>query len=112
MPAPADTGRYEVSVWMNGKMPEGYGNMQVKQYANGTLVDHQVADARHSTEIDGDWVRVAVPIRVQPGVDRLEVLYDNSELLVDDLLIRPLDTDVYWVDERNRLLLNGYSLEP
>ncbi len=112
VPAPADTGRYEVSVWMNGKMPEGYGNMQVKQYANGALVDHQVADARHSTEIDGDWVRVAVPIRVQSGVDRLEVLYDNSELLVDDFLIRPLDTDVYWVDERGRLILNGYSLEP
>lgn len=112
VPTPADTGRYEVSVWMNGKMPEGYGNMQVKQYANGALVDHQVADARHSTEIDGDWVRVAVPIRVKPNVDRLEVLYDNSELLVDDFLIRPLDTDVYWFDNRHRLILNGYSLEP
>lgn len=112
VPAPADTGRYEVSVWMNGKMPEGYGNMQVKQYANGALIDHQVADARHSTEIDGDWVRVAVPIHIKPGTDRLEVLYDNSELLVDDFLIRPLDTDVYWFDAKRRLILNGYSLEP
>lgn len=111
LPAPADTGRYEVSVWMNGKMEDGFGNMQVKQYANGVLVDHQVADARLSTEIDGDWVRVAVSILVKPSTDRLEVLYDNSDLLVDDLLIRPLDTDVYWFDKRCRLLLNGYYLE-
>lgn len=111
LPAPADTGRYEVSVWMNGKMEDGFGNMQVKQYANGGLVDHQVADARLSTEIDGDWVRVAVVILVKPGVDRLEVLYDNTDLLVDDLLIRPLDTDVYWFDKRRRLILNGYYLE-
>ncbi|MGY2130893.1 hypothetical protein ACW9KT_01605 [Hymenobacter sp. HD11105] len=111
VPAPADTGRYEVSVWLNGKMPEGYGNMQVKQYANGALVDHQVADARHSTEVDGDWLRIVVPIRVQPTTDRLEVLYDNSELLVDELMIRPLDTDVYWYDQQKRLIMNGYSLE-
>ncbi|GAB2459361.1 hypothetical protein GCM10011375_09120 [Hymenobacter qilianensis] len=112
VPAPADTGRYEVSVWIHGKMDEGYGNMQVKQYADGALIDHQLADARLSTDIDGDWVRVALPIRVKPRVDRLEVLYDNSELLVDDLLIRPLDTDVYWYDEQRRLILNGYSIEP
>jgi hypothetical protein len=98
-------------VWLNGKMPEGYGNMQVKQYANGAIIDHQVADARHSTEIDGDWLRIVVPIRVQPNTDRLEVLYDNSELLVDELMIRPLDTDVYWYDQQKRLIMNGYSLE-
>lgn len=110
VPTPADTGRYEISVWMNGKMAYGFGNMQVKQYANGSQVDHQVTDARLSTEIDGDWVRVAVPIKIKPGVNRLEVLYDNADLLVDDLLIRPLDTDVYWSDH-GRLILNGYSLD-
>lgn len=110
VPTPADTGRYEVSVWMNGKMAYGFGNMQVKQYINDLQVDHQVTDARLSTEIDGDWVRIAVPIRIKSGVDRLEVLYDNTDLLIDDLLIRPIDTDVYWYD-KGRLILNGYSLE-
>ena len=32
LPAPADTGRYEASVWINGKTEYGYGNMQVKLY--------------------------------------------------------------------------------
>jgi hypothetical protein len=111
VPAPADTGRYEVSAWVNGKMAYGYGNMQVKQYAHGEQVDHQVVDGRTLTEFSGDWARIAVPIRIKAGTDRLEVLYDSEDLLVDDLLIRPLDTDVYWYDKEKKLVLNGYQLE-
>ncbi|WP_400192623.1 hypothetical protein [Hymenobacter sp. B81] len=110
LPAPADTGRYEVSVWVNGKTAYGYGNLQVKLYAGGQQVDHQVADGRLCTEISGDWLRLAVPVRVVPGVNRVEVLHDSHDLLADDLLIRPLDTDVYWRDAQGRPVLNGYQL--
>ena len=115
VPAPADTGRYEVSVWLNGHTAYGFGNMQVKQYANGQMVNQAVLSSGQSTEISGDWVRVVVPIRVRPGTDRLEVLYENRDLLVDDLLIRPLDTDVYYYvgkGEGRRLVKNTYDLSP
>jgi hypothetical protein len=111
LPAPADTGHYEVSVWVNGKTLYGVGNLQVKQYANDQQVDHQVADARVCSEISGEWLRMVVPIRVKAGVTRLEVLYDSRDLLADDLLIRPLDTDVYWLDPKGRPVLNGYLLQ-
>ncbi|UYZ58519.1 hypothetical protein [Hymenobacter latericus] len=110
VPAPADTGKYEVSLWMHGMMDHSFGNMQVKQYMGNDMIDHQVTDGHRTTEIDGVWVRVAVPIRVRPGTTRLEVLYDNKDLLVDDLLIRPIDTDVYWRTAAGQLVLNGYRL--
>jgi hypothetical protein len=111
LPAPADTGHYEVSVWVNGKTLYGVGNLQVKQYADDQQVDHQVADARVCSEISGEWLRMVVPIRVKAGITRLEVLYDSRDLLGDDLLIRPLDTDVYWLDPKGRPVLNGYLLQ-
>lgn len=114
LPQPADTGRYEASVWVNGKMPYGFGNLQIKLYdAAGTEIDHQVADAAPSTEIAGDWVRVAVPFRRPPNAKRLVVLYDSRELLADDLLVRPLDTDVYYyAGPGHRLVKNTYPLGP
>jgi hypothetical protein len=110
LPMPADTGRYEVSVWVNAQTAYGLGNMQVKVYHQGQLLSIQATDARHTTEISGDWVRVAVEFRRPAEADRLEVLYESRDLVADDLLIRPLDTDVYWRAARGQLVLNGYSL--
>ena len=94
---PGDTGRYEASVWMNARMEHNLGNMQVKVFdAAGQLLDHQVADARFGTEILGEWQRVVVPFYRAPGATRVTVLYQTRDLLADDLLIRPLDTDVYY----------------
>lgn len=111
LPTPADTGRYEVSMWVNAKTAYGIGNMQVKQYAQDEMLDHQVVDGRLCTEIDGDWVRLVIPIRVKSGITRLEVLYDSQDLLADDLLIRPADTDVYWLTPQQTPILNGYRLQ-
>lgn len=112
LPTPADTGRYEASVWVNARTGYGLGGMQVKVYGQGAMLELQAADARHVTDVDGDWVRVVVPFRRPPGADRIEVLYENRDLLADDLLIRPLDTDVYWRDAKGQPVLNGYSLAP
>ncbi len=116
LPMPADTGRYEASVWLYGKSDYGFGNMQVKLYdATGQELDHQTADARHATEVLGDWVRVVVPFRRSPQAVRLEILYDNRDLLVDDLLVRPLNTDVYYyvgTGARRQLIKNTYPLNP
>lgn len=112
LPMPADTGRYEASVWVNATTAYGLGNMQVKLYHDTEQLDHQVADARISTEIQGDWIRVAVVFRRPPTANRIEVLYDNHDLLADDLLIRPLTTDVYWLDQHHEPVLNGYPLAP
>ena len=114
LPQPADTGRYEAAVWVRGNLPYGYGNLQVKLYdAANRELDHQVADGALSTEVAGDWLRVAVPFRRGPAARRIEVLYDNRALVADDLLIRPLDTDVYqYAEPGHRLAKNTYLLGP
>ena len=110
LPMPADTGRYEASVWVNAQTGYGLGNFQVKLYRGDELLEHQVGDTRISTDIIGNWVRVAVQFSRPPAANRLELLYENQDLLADDLLVRPLDTDVYWRDAQGQLVLNGYPL--
>ncbi len=114
LPMPADTGRYEASAWMYAKSAYGFGNMQIKQYdAAGQEVDHQTTDARHTTEVLGDWVRIVVPFRRLPQAVRLEILYDNRDLLIDDLLVRPVNSDVYYYvgsGTHRRLIKNTYPL--
>ena len=110
LPMPADTGRYEAAVWVNAQTAYGLGNMQVKVYHQGELLSLQATDSRHTTEVSGDWVRIAVEFRRPAGADRIEIIYESRDLLADDLLIRPLDTDVYWHDGQGQLILNGYPL--
>ena len=115
VPAPADTGRYEASVWMNGKSDYGYGNMHVKVYNAKGEATEAVVDGRKATEVLGNWVRVIVPFRVTPGIVRIEVIYQNRDLLADDLLIRPVNTDVYYyvgTGSHRRLIKNTYPLTP
>jgi hypothetical protein len=115
LPAPADTGRYEAAVWMYGKSAYGYENMHVRLYDATGLVGEEVADGRKAMEVQGDWVRVVVPFHVRPGITRIEALYQNRDLLVDDLLIRPINTDVYYyvgTGNRRRLVKNTYPLTP
>ena len=114
LPTPGDTGRYEVSLWVNAQMAYGLGNMQVKQFVGDAMTDQQVVGSNATTEVDGDWVRVTVPIRVKAGTNRLMVLYECHDLLADDLLIRPVDTDVYYYTvpaSQRRLVKNTYLLE-
>ncbi|MCB2409192.1 hypothetical protein [Hymenobacter lucidus] len=110
LPTPADTGRYDASIWINGKLDYGYGFLKVKQFSKGNQVAEQFSDGRLATEIQGDWLRMSVVFRPLPDVDRIEVLYGNRDLLADDLLIRPLNTDVYWYDSRQQPVFNGYPL--
>ncbi len=115
VPMPADTGKYEISVWINGKTAYGVGSMLARQYVGVEVVDQQAVSALPSTEIDGDWFRVVLPIRMRPGVSRLEVQYENRDLLADDLLIRPVDTDVYYYSRPGQprsLSKNTYPLYP
>jgi len=112
VPAPADTGRYEASIWMNSHMAYSLGNLQVVQFVGGQQTDHQVVDAHVATEVDGQWMRIVIPFRVRPGTTRLQVVYDNQDLLADDFMIRPVDTDVYYYvgDKKRQLVKNGYRL--
>ena len=115
LPTPADTGRYEASVWINGKTDYGFGNMRVKLYDANGGAGETVVDARKAIEVMGDWVRIVVPFRVRPGITRIEVLYENRDLLADDLLIRPVNTDVYYyvgTGSNRQLIKNTYPLTP
>lgn len=96
VPAPADTSRYEIAIWINGKTGYSLGSMLARQYIGDQTVDEQGVAAAQATDVDGDWVRVVLPIRMRPGVSRLEITYESRDLLADDFLIRPLDTDVYY----------------
>ncbi|MDO7850768.1 hypothetical protein [Hymenobacter convexus] len=114
LPLPADTGRYEVSVWVNIKNQYGNGNLQINLFsADGRQLEHKGADGRVATELDGPWLRVVLPFNRPADATRLEVLYDSRDLLADDLLVRPVDTDVYYyvpTPSGRQLVKNTYLL--
>ncbi|PJJ48479.1 glycosyltransferase family protein [Hymenobacter chitinivorans] len=110
LPTPTDTARYEASVWVNGKLDYGYGVLRVKQFNGNSEVSDHAVDGRLTTEVDGDWVRLQVVFRPAPGVNRIQVIFGGRDILADDLLIRPLTTDVYWYDSRRQPVLNTYPL--
>ncbi len=115
VPAPADTGRYEAAVWVYGKSDYGFGNMRVRTYDAHGQTDEAVIDGRKSTEIQGEWVRMVVPFWVRPGTTRLEVLYQNRDLVADDFLLRPVNTDVYYpvgTGAGRKMVKNTYPLRP
>jgi hypothetical protein len=115
LPTPADTGRYEASVWIYGKTDYGYGYLKVITYQGQQELSSQYMDGYVATEISHDWLRINVPFRMPAGADRVQILCGNRDLLADDFILRPLDTDVYYQVNKGgklRLVKNGYLLEP
>ncbi|GAB3827416.1 hypothetical protein GCM10028821_11130 [Hymenobacter jeollabukensis] len=94
--APADTGRYEASIWIQATRAHGLGNFQAKTFdGQGQQQEHTYVNNALSTDIYHGWVRVAVPVHVRPDTRRLQLLVDNPDLAADELLIRPAGTDVF-----------------
>ncbi|WP_139255158.1 hypothetical protein [Hymenobacter psychrophilus] len=110
-PAPSDTGRYEISAWVRATLREGLGTMQVSVFdQQNQRIAELLGSPSNSTDIYAGWVRTAVQVRLPANTARVEVgWFDNRELQVDNLLMRPLDTEVFW-QSGPRVVCNNFPL--
>jgi hypothetical protein len=49
-------------------------------------------------------------VHLRNPANRVVVEMNGADIVVDDLLIRPRSTNVYWLDQRGKLVLNGFPL--
>ncbi len=109
--APTDTATYELSLWAYAKTTDWLPAFTYQQFtADGQQVEQVNESLNRSTEISGDWVRYSTVIHLRNPANRISVQIDGDDIIVDDLLIRPRGTRVYWLDAQGQLVLNGFPL--
>ena len=110
---PTDTATYELSIWAYAKTSDWLPGVLYRQLdAAGQEVERVDEQLKTSTEISGDWVRFSTIIHLKNPANRITVESGGNDLVVDDLLIRPRSTSVYWLDQRGQPVLNGFPLGP
>ena len=108
---PTDTATYELSIWAYAKTSDWLPGVLYRQLdAAGQEVERVDEQLKTSTEISGDWVRFSTIIHLKNPANRITVESGGNDLVVDDLLIRPRSTSVYWLDQRGQPVLNGFPL--
>ena len=108
---PTDTATYELSIWAYAKTSDWLPGVLYRQLdAAGQEVERVDEQLKTSTEISGDWVRFSTIIHLKNPANRITVESGGNDLVVDDLLIRPRSTNVYWLDQRGQPVLNGFPL--
>lgn len=108
---PTDTATYELSIWAYAKTSDWLPGLLYRQYdAAGQEVEKVDEQLKTSTEISGDWVRYSTIIHLKNPANRIAIESGGKDLVVDDLLIRPRTTNVYWLDQRGQPVLNGFPL--
>jgi hypothetical protein len=106
-----DTATYELSIWAYAKTSDWLPGVLYRQRdSNGKEVELVDDQLKRSTEISGDWVRFSTIIHLKNPNNRITIESGGSDLVVDDLLIRPRTTNVYWLDQQGQLVLNGFPL--
>jgi hypothetical protein len=108
---PTDTATYELSIWAHAKTTEWLPGIIYRQFSPDgqpvEVVDQQFKQLR---EISGEWVRFSTVVHLRNPANRVTVEMNGADIVVDDLLIRPRSTNVYWLDQRAKLVLNGFPL--
>lgn len=108
-----DSTTYELSVWAYAKTSEWLPSVSFRQLdANGQEVERHDQSMKESTEIHGDWVHFSLEFKLKDPANHVVVEASGDDLVMDDLLIRPLSTTVYWLDSQQQPVLNGFPLAP
>lgn len=112
-PLPTDTATYELSYWQWLGAPGGLPWVEVSQHSpTGERLEMVSADFREAVEISGQWIRMNVVFRLTRPNNRVRVLiHADTRYVIDDLLIRPRTTPVWWLAADGRTVVyNGYPL--
>jgi hypothetical protein len=113
LPGATDSTTYELSVWAYAKTTDWLPYVSFRQLdAGGQEVERREESLKGSSEIHGDWVRYSMEFKLKAPGNHIVVEGGGDDFVFDDLLIRPIATNVYWLDARQQPVLNGFPLAP
>jgi len=104
---------YTMSVWTridNKKYGMGWFTCEVKDNLGHTIFK-ETPDTRRSNDVHGSWIRTEMIFPVKENCT-IKVEFDtNREIIIDELLIRPSNTDIIYRDSFSKqILYNGYLI--
>ncbi len=108
----ADTARtYDVLVWAYAPTTDWLPIVTLRQLTpSGGPIEYYDANLNVATEVVGQWVGQHFRVRLLDPANHLDVRVSGLDYAVDDLLIRPLSTNVYWQAADGTPVRNGYPM--
>lgn len=80
--------------------------------AQGELVDSKDMLVDDALEAKGEWIACQLDFRLQASGNRCAFYFANSEWYIDELLLRPVQRNVYYrLPQSSTWLYNGYPLK-
>ncbi|MEZ4886575.1 MAG: hypothetical protein R3E32_17720 [Chitinophagales bacterium] len=106
--------QYIASVWV--KSDDKYAafpDFSYKQFnLDNAEVDQVYFDPKERLDIYKDWVRADHVFTLQNADNPIRIVLIAEDIVADELLIRPLSTNVYYpLSQSNRFMLNGYVID-
>jgi hypothetical protein len=110
---PTDTATYELSIWAYARNNDWLPVINYRQLSpDGQQVEQLSQTLNQSMEVSGSWVRFSTVVHLRNPANRIIVEMSGNDIIVDDLLIRPRTSNVYWQSAAGQLVFNGFPLYP
>jgi len=98
---------YELSLWAYGKIKNLPQLKLQLSDQNGKLLSEKSIFFNATTEILNDWLNCSYTFNLPAGRVKLTLTSKTKKALVDDLLLRPVDTDVYFYGAKPQILIKN-----
>jgi hypothetical protein len=107
--ADSNNQQFEVSLWVYAKTDTFFPSMIFRQYnTKQERISEVFINPKFFTEIRNNWIRINHYFILTEKENSIEVIMDGNSILVDDLLIRPVNTDVGESDQDHLIFNNNY----
>lgn len=106
-----DSLHLELSIWVRAEPKHsGFPVIYYKQYDRSSkMVDQKALNPKISTEVYRDWLKVTHVFQLFRKENIVELVVTGQEIILDELLIRPVNTDIYYFSA-SELICNNYNL--
>ena len=113
IPKVTDTVELEVSVWKNINKAGSAGVLVYRQYnESGTKIEEKIALLKETTEIYKNWQRPSLNFKLINRKNRIEITIEGDRSIIDNLMIKPINSDVYYYTKDNlNLIYNNYLIK-
>ncbi|MFN0201005.1 MAG: hypothetical protein ACKVTZ_05765 [Bacteroidia bacterium] len=102
----------EFSIWVRLDVESNYlPAIFIKQFQGDKQVNEMILESKFATDICQNWVRLSAKFPIFTSGNRLFMEIEGKKLAFDNLLLRPVDTDVYLnIESDKKFVWNNYFI--
>jgi hypothetical protein len=114
IPFATDSTEYEFSIWLyTNKKHNSYPWVNYWQTdSTGNMIEQKGAEGKVSVEVYENWVRLSLNFVLQNKKNKVLFRLDgNKDQVIDEMLVKPINTHVYIPPENGKFYFDGYAIE-